>query len=123
MNGPMMDMTTVMSKFLAMGLPLEEVIRESTVNPAHAIGHPELGHLSQGALADVAVLNLMRGAFAYRDAAGGRLEAEERLLCELTLKDGEVMWDWNGRTGTDYWEMGPTYGLREVDSIILPPEA
>ena len=123
MNGPMMDMTTVMSKFLAMGLPLEEVIRESTVNPARQIGHPELGHLSPGAVADVAVLNLMRGRFAYRDVAGGRLEAEERLLCELTLKDGKVMWDWNGHTGMDYRELGPTYGLRKVDDIILPPEA
>jgi dihydroorotase len=123
MNGAMMDMTTVMSKFLALGMPLEEVIRESTVNPAREIGHPELGHLSPGAVADAAVLNLMRGKFAYLDVAGGRLEAQERLFCELTLKDGKVMWDWNGRTGTDYRELGPTDGLRAVDEISLPPEA
>ena len=123
MNGAMMDMTTVMSKFLVMGLPLEEVIRESTINPAREIGHPELGHLSVGALADVAVLNLMRGQFAYRDVRGGRLEGDQRLFCELTLKDGEVVWDWNGRTGVDYRELGPTYGVRNPAGLIMPPEA
>ena len=50
MNGPMMDMTTVMSKFLAMGLPLEEVIRASTSTPAKAIGWGDrLGRLRVGA--------------------------------------------------------------------------
>ena len=120
MNAEMMDMTTVMSKFLALGMPLEEAVRESTVNPAAEIGHPELGHLSVGAVADVAVLHLMEGRFAYLDVAGGRLAATQRLQCELTIKDGRVMWDWNGRTGTDYRQLGSTYGLRAVDNIILP---
>ena len=121
MNGEMMDMTTVMSKLLAIGLPLEEVIRESTINPASEIGHSELGHLTVGAVADVAVLNLMRGQFGYVDVRGGRLEGDRRLLCELTLKDGEVVWDWNGRIGVDYRELEPLYGLRKMDSLILPP--
>jgi dihydroorotase len=120
MNAAMIDMTTVMSKFLAMGVPLAEVIRESTVNPAAQIGHPELGHLSIGAVADVAVLQLLQGSFGYRDVAGGRFVGQQRLCCELTLKDGRVMWDWNGRTGTDFRELGPTYGLRSVDQLILP---
>lgn len=120
MNAEMMDMTTVMSKFLAMGMPLPEVIRESTVNPAREINHPELGHLSAGAAADVAVLRVMQGDFGFLDVAGGRLEGNERLLCEMTLKDGRVVWDWNGRTGTDYNALGPTYGLRSVDHIVLP---
>lgn len=122
MNAPMMDMTTVMSKFLTLGLPLAEVIRESTVNPARQIGHPELGHLSVGAIGDVAVLNLLQGRFAYRDVAGGRLEGSQRLICELTLKDGQVMWDWNSRTGTDFRRLSPTYGLRSVDQLILPED-
>ena len=122
MNAEMMDMPTVMSKFLALGLPLEEIIRESTVNPARQIGHPELGHLSVGAVGDVAVLNRMQGRFAYLDVAGGRLDSTERLFCELTLKDGQVVWDWNGRTGTDFRQLSPTYGLRSVDQLILPDE-
>ena len=63
MNEDMMDMVTVMSKFLVMGMPLDEVIRESTVNPAREIGHEELGHLSLGAVADVAGLKIMEGDF------------------------------------------------------------
>lgn len=122
MNAPMMDMTTVMSKFLALGLPLAEIIRESTVNPAREIGHPELGHLSVGAVGDVAVLNLLKGRFAYRDVAGGRCEGSERLFCELTLKDGQVKWDWNSRTGTDFRQLSPIYGLRSVDQLILPED-
>ncbi len=123
MNAEMMDMTTVMSKFLAMGLPMVEVIRESTINPAREIGHPELGHLSVGAIGDVAVFNRLPGRFAYLDVAGGRLAGRERLICELTLKDGQVVWDWNGRTGVDYRQLGPTYGLRDVDQLILPDPA
>ena len=123
MNGAMMDMATVMSKFLVMGMHLEEIIRESTVNPAREIGHEELGHLSVGALADVAGLQRMQGDFAYLDVRGGQFEGTERLFCELTLKDGEVVWDWNGRTGTDYRELGPTYGVRNPEGLIMPPEA
>ena len=123
MNDEMMDMTTVMSKFLALGLPLEEVVRESTVNPANAIGHPELGHLSIGAVADVTVLNLLEGYFAYLDVRGGRLKGTQRLRCELTLLGGEVMWDWNGRTGVDWRELPELYGVRNPDGLALPPAA
>ena len=123
MNGAMMDMATVMSKFLVMGMPLEEVIRESTINPAREIGHDELGHLSIGAVADVAALQRMQGDFAYLDVRGGRFEGKERLFCELTLKDGEVVWDWNGRGGTDYRQLGLTYGVRNPEGLIMPPDA
>jgi len=84
------------------------------------INHSELGHLTVGAVADVAVLGAQQGNFGYIDVAGGRLRGKERLICEMTLKDGEVVWDWNGRTGTDYGELGLTYGLRDVDQLILP---
>ncbi len=120
MNGGMLDMTTTMSKFLIMGMPLVEVVRASTVNPAREIGHPELGHLSVGAVADVAVLNLMKGQFGYADSFGGRILGEERLFCELTLKDGEVAWDWNGRAGVDYRELGGSYGIREGEFLVMP---
>ena len=121
MNDAMMDMTNVMSKFLAIGMPLEEVIRESTINPAQEIGHGELGHLSIGAVADVAGLKLHRGNFAYRDVFDGRLTGDQRLHCELTLLAGKVMWDWNSRTGVDYRELGPTYGAKNPEGLILPP--
>ena len=120
MNGAMIDMTTVMSKFLAIGMPLADIIRASTTTPANVIGHPELGHLTVGAVADVAVLNLVSGQFRYVDVRGGSVEGSHRLMCEMTFKDGQVVWDWNARMGVDYRQLGATYGLREVDHVILP---
>jgi dihydroorotase len=97
MNGAMMDMVTTMSKILVMGAPLRDVIRESTDNAAKAIHHPELGHLSVGAEADIAVLRLMDGKFRYADASRGTIGGASRLMCELTVKGGQVVWDWNAR--------------------------
>ena len=119
MNMGMLDMVTTMSKFLIIGMPLFEVIRTSTVNPAQEIGHPELGHLTVGAVADVAVLNLMRGSFGYADSFGGRLAGDQRLIAELTVKDGAVVWDWNGRAGVDYAELPGDYGIREGEYLSL----
>ena len=121
MNMGMLDMATTMSKFLVMGMPLSEVIRTSTINPAQEIGHPELGHLSVGVVADVAVLDLQEGSFGYADSFGGRLVGDKRLICELTVKDGEVVWDWNGRTGVDYPELGDSYGIRDGEYLMMPP--
>lgn len=121
-NGAMMDMPTLMSKFLAMGMPLAEVIRASTWNPAQQIKREELGHLSVGAVADVTVFQLMQGKFRYRDAQGGSVNGTERLHADLTLKDGRILWDWNSLSGVDYKTLGPTYGARGgFDEIIVPP--
>ncbi len=120
MNDEMMDMVTTMSKFLVMGMPLTDVIRLSTIGAAEVIRHPELGHLSVGAIADVAVLNQLTGQFGYCDVSGGKLEGDRRLFCELTVKDGRVVYDWNGRMGTDYREKGDAYGIRDVDEIVMP---
>lgn len=121
MNMGMLDMATTMSKFLVMGMPLGDVVRASTINPAQEIGHPELGHLSVGAVADVAVLQQLEGDFGYADSFGGRLRGHKRLFCELTVKDGEVVWDWNGRAGVDFPALGESYGIREGEYLIPPP--
>jgi len=123
MTGAMMDMAQLNSKFLAMGMPLNEVIKASTWNPAQQIKRTDLGHLSAGAVADIAVFQLMEGDFAYRDAPNGQLSGKQRLFCELTLSGGRVTWDWNSRRGRDYRELSPTYGARPgVDHIIPPPK-
>ena len=121
MNMGMLDMATTMSKFLVMGMPLGDIVRASTINPAREIGHPELGHLSVGAVADVTALKQMEGNFGYADSFGGRLEGHERLFCELTVKDGKVVWDWNGRAGVDFPALGESYGIREGEYLIPPP--
>jgi dihydroorotase len=122
-NGAMMDMPTTMSKFLAMGMPLKEVIRASTWNPAQQIQREELGHLSVGAVADIAVFQLLKGSFGYRDASNGKLTGSERLFPTMTLKDGRVWWDWNSLSGADYKALPPDYGSRKgIDQIIPPPK-
>jgi dihydroorotase len=122
MNGAMMDMPTTMSKFLAMGMPLAEVVRRSTDTAARAIGRPQLGHLSQGAEADVTVLRMLEGPFRYADGSRGTLTGDRRLIAEMTVKGGRVTWDWNARIGRDYREMPANYGVRDVDRVIIPPK-
>lgn len=102
MNAGMKDMLNVMSKFLNMGMALDDVILRSTWNPAREIRREELGHLSPGAPADVAVLRLRTGEFGFVDVGGGRLRGDRKLECELTLRDGRVVWDLNGITRPDW---------------------
>src|SRR5437870_8056986 len=106
MNAGMKDMLNVMDKFLAMGMSLDDVILRSTWNPAKEIRHEELGHLSPGALADVTVLRLEKGTFGLVDMYGARLRGTQKLTCELTLRDGKVVYDLNGMTRPD-WDKLP----------------
>jgi dihydroorotase len=106
MNAGMKDMLNVMSKFLNMGMPLEEVILRSTWTPAREIHHEELGNLSVGAVADVAVLRVEEGHFGFVDTYGARLQGTRRLTCELTLRNGRVVWDLNGITRENWDKLG-----------------
>ena len=96
MNRGMKDFLNVLSKFIALGMPLDQVIAAATWNPAQCIGRQTLGHLSEGALADVAVLSLREGRFGFVDANGLRLDGHSKLECELTLREGKVVYDLNG---------------------------
>jgi dihydroorotase len=102
MNAGMKDMLDVMSKFLALGMSLDEVVRRSTLNPAREIKQDSLGHLSVGTTADVAVLRLERGKYGFVDSFGARFNGSERLVCELTLREGKVVYDLNGLTAADW---------------------
>jgi dihydroorotase len=105
-NGAMIDMLNVMSKFLAMGVPLKEVIRQSTTNPATQMKRPELGQIAPGAEADIAVLRLENGQFGFVDVRGGRITGTQRLGCEMTLRAGKIVFDFNGRAGIP-WRKAP----------------
>ena len=96
MNGGMKDMANVMSKLLNIGLNLNEVIACSTWNPAQIINKKELGHLSVGALADVAILSLDKGTFGFVDVGGTKVMGDKKLTCQFTVLNGEVVWDLNG---------------------------
>ena len=109
MNAGMKDLLNVMSKFLAMGVPLPQVIAKATWNPAREIKHEELGHLSPGAIADIAVLRLEKGQFGFVDMHGARLAGTERLTIEMTLKDGRVVYELNGLGRPDWTTLPANY--------------
>ena len=96
MNGGMKDMCNLMSKFLNMGLSVQDVILRSTWNPAKVINRPELGNLSVGAVADVAIFSLVNGNFGFLDITGERVNGNQKLVAELTMRAGKVVWDLNG---------------------------
>jgi len=103
MNAGMKDMLNVMAKFLNMGMSLDDVIACSTWHPAREIHREELGSLSVGSAADVAVLRLVHGDFGFVDSANLRMKGDRKLVAEMTLRDGVVVWDLNGMSARD-WE-------------------
>ena len=103
MNSAMKDDLNVAGHILAAGVPLKEVIAEMTSHPAHEIKHDELGNLSVGSVADVAVLRLEKGKFGFTDMMNKRFDGTEKLICELTIKDGKIVYDLNG-ISADRWD-------------------
>lgn len=89
-------MPIAMSKLINMGMPLPECVDRATRVPATVIGRPELGTLSVGAEADIAVLEMEHGDFGFLDSARTRMTGEQRLLCHMTIRSGQVAWDLNG---------------------------
>jgi len=96
MNAGMKDQLNVMSKFLNMGMTVQEVFAASTLHPAQVIHRDDLGHLSVGSVADVAVFSLRKGKFGYIDSSGFRMDGDQKLDCELTVREGKVVYDLNG---------------------------
>jgi len=96
MNGGMKDMANLMSKFLNLGLPIQDVILRSTWNPAKIINRPELGNLSVGTDADVAVFSLRKGNFGFIDVGEEKIEGTQKLEAEMTIRAGKIVWDLNG---------------------------
>lgn len=88
-----MSLNNVMSKFLAMGETIQDVIKETTVNPAHEIHHSELGTLSVGSTADIAVEQLLHGHFSYMDDGYARQDGNEKLITEMTVRAGAIVFD------------------------------
>ncbi len=97
-NGPVESMQNTMSKYLCIGMPLKEVIERSTTLPAQHIGHPELGTLSIGSDADVAVFKVWEGPFSFADCGRAKMSGNYKLECLLTLRAGQVVYDPSGLT-------------------------
>ena len=122
MNSGMKDISNVMSKMLILGMPLKDVIAATTWRSAQTIKRPELGNLSEGATADVTVLRLETGKFGYLDSAGARMDGDRKLVAELTIHGGKVMWDLNGMAG-DFWKDHVYVPRVEPTKPVLPRSA
>ena len=107
MNTGMKDMLNVMGKFLALGMTVDNVILWSTWNPAREIHHEELGNLSVGSPADIAVLSVSQGRFGFTDMYGARMNGSQKLECQMTVRDGKIVYDLNGLSRPD-WQTLPT---------------
>ncbi|HZR32874.1 MAG TPA: amidohydrolase/deacetylase family metallohydrolase [Terriglobales bacterium] len=104
-----LSMTEVMSKFLAMGVPLNDLIKRSTVNPAHEIGRPELGSLSVGRDADIAVLEELHGNFGYIDCGYARMDGKVKLVPRMTVRAGRIVHDPSGLSMVQWDKARPQY--------------
>jgi len=104
---PRANMMTTMSKFLNLGLTLDQLIERTTVNPARAIRRPELGQLAEGGVADIVVLETVQGKFGFVDAGHARHSGDRRLRCVLTVRAGRVVWDSEGLSMTEWTHAGP----------------
>src|SRR5216110_1391432 len=108
-NYTVLSMNNVMSKFLAMGVPLEDVIRRSTVNPAKEIHRPELGTLSVGKDADIAVLEEQHGPFGYIDCGVARMDGNVKLVTRMTVRAGKILYDPSGLSMIEWKKARPQY--------------
>ena len=122
-NYTVVSMTDVMSKFLAMGVPLDDVVRRSTVNPASEIHRPELGALSVGKEADIAVLELQKGRFAYIDCGVARMDSNVKLTARMTVRAGRISYDPSGLSMVEWEKARPQYFLTPGLGSSLPARA
>ena len=87
-QGPMFDLPTTLSKFLNLGLSLEDVIARATVNPARAMRLESVGTLAPGAAADIAIFTLEEGDYRFYDVGMNERSGDRLLVNTLTLIDG-----------------------------------
>ena len=82
-------------------------------NPARVINRPDLGNLSVGSPADIAVIEVLKGKFGYIDTRGGKIIGDKKLQCAMTLFGGKIVYDPNGLSmplwedipsDADYWK-------------------
>lgn len=92
--GACRDLPTTMAKFMALGLSLDEVVAAVTIAPARLLGRPEVpGTLRPGAVADVAVLEEVRGPTVFEDVHGATLAAGRSLRAAMTIRAGRIVLD------------------------------
>jgi dihydroorotase len=114
------SMTNIMSEFLSMGVPLQDVIARATLNPANEIHRTELGTLSVGKDADIAVLELMKGHFSYIDCGWARMDGNMRVSARMTIRAGHIVYDPSGLSMVE-WDKARQQYFNVPDRGNLPP--
>jgi dihydroorotase len=104
-----LSMSNVMSKFLSMGVPLNDLIRRATINPAREIHRPELGTLSVGKEADIAVLEELHGHFGYIDCGYAKMEGTSQIVARMTVRAGRILYDPSGLSMVQWEKARPQY--------------
>lgn len=102
MNSGMKNMLDIMSKFLNMGMSVQDIIYRATWNSALSIKRPDLGQLSEGADADIAILAVRKGNFGFVDAGGNKMSGDRKFEAEMTIRAGKIVWDLNGLAAQDW---------------------
>ncbi len=102
MNSGMKSMLNIMSKYLNIGMGIKDIIQRATWNAAQSIKQEELGTLSEGAVADIAVISILNGNFGFIDAGGNKINGTQKLEAELTVRAGKIMWDLNGLSAAPF---------------------
>ena len=108
-NFTILSFDDVISKFRAMGVPLDDLIKRSTVNPAKEIHRPELGTLSVGKEADIAVLEELHGKFGYIDCGVARMDGNVRIIARMTVRAGHIVYDPSGLSMVQWEKARPQY--------------
>ncbi|MBM3596569.1 MAG: amidohydrolase/deacetylase family metallohydrolase [Alphaproteobacteria bacterium] len=93
-KGPAYDLLHTMSKFIAMGMPLKEIIRANTINAAKAVRRSDRGTLKPGTLGDASIINTKKGSFTFEDVVGEKFKGKEHLTCRGIVLGGK--W-WHGK--------------------------
>uniref|UniRef100_UPI00404AAFF0 amidohydrolase/deacetylase family metallohydrolase n=1 Tax=Daejeonella sp. TaxID=2805397 RepID=UPI00404AAFF0 len=102
MNSGMKNMLNVMSKYMTFGMSIPEIIARGSWNAAKSIKREDLGNLSVGTVADIAVLSINNGKFGFVDSGQNRIEGDRKLEAELTVRAGRIVWDLNGLSAKNF---------------------
>jgi dihydroorotase len=91
-NGIVIDLATTMSKFLYLGLPVDQVIERVTAAPAKILQFPEkIGSLEPGSVADLSVLEVATGDVELFDSTREKRIGRQRLAAVATVKGGKLI--------------------------------
>jgi len=102
MNSGMKNMLDIMSKFLNMGMTVQDIIFRATWNSANSVKRSDLGNLSEGSEADIAILNIRKGTFGFVDAGGSKLIGDRKFEAEMTIRGGKIVWDQDGLAAREW---------------------